>query len=160
MDRSNKKLPRPRRVFRLYRWYFRNNSLARKRETTLYDPAELNRDKTWQRPCNRTRHVKKLWTVTAKNVRSLHVYSCCLWLVSHLFRPRTPQWGAVDAEIKVPSDENTELKGSPFKAWSRSVIAMDATLTAKDFFLANFYPSGPFTGIFSKTSPEFFLCYL
>ena len=26
-----------------------------------------------------------------------------------------------DAEIKVPSDENTELNGSPFKAWGRSV---------------------------------------
>ena len=25
---------------------------------------------------------------------------------------RPPQWGAADAEIKVPSDENTELKGS------------------------------------------------
>ena len=32
-----------------------------------------------------------------------------------------PQWRAVDAEIKVPSDENTELKRSPFTAWSRSV---------------------------------------
>ena len=32
-----------------------------------------------------------------------------------------PQWGAADAEIKVPSGENTELKRSPFKAWSRSV---------------------------------------
>ena len=31
------------------------------------------------------------------------------------------QWGAADAEIKVPSVENTELSGSPFKAWSRSV---------------------------------------
>ena len=29
----------------------------------------------------------------------------------------TPQWGAADAEIKVPSVENTELDGSPFKAW-------------------------------------------
>ena len=29
--------------------------------------------------------------------------------------------GAVDAEIKVPSVENTEPKGFPFKAWSRSV---------------------------------------
>ena len=28
--------------------------------------------------------------------------------------------------------------------------------TARDFFLANFYLSGPFTRIFSKTSPEFF----
>ena len=32
-----------------------------------------------------------------------------------------PQWRAVDAEIKVPSGENTELKQSSFKAWSRSV---------------------------------------
>ena len=32
-----------------------------------------------------------------------------------------PQWGAADAEIKVPSGENTELKRSPFKVWSRSV---------------------------------------
>ena len=31
-----------------------------------------------------------------------------------------PQWGAADAEIKVPSGENTELKRSPVKAWSRS----------------------------------------
>ena len=30
-----------------------------------------------------------------------------------------PQCTAVDAEIKVPSDETTELQCSPFKAWSR-----------------------------------------
>ena len=30
-----------------------------------------------------------------------------------------PQWGAADAEIKVQSGENTELKRSPFKAWSK-----------------------------------------
>ena len=34
-----------------------------------------------------------------------------------------PQWEAAAADIKVPSDENTELKGSPFKAWSRSVYS-------------------------------------
>ena len=28
----------------------------------------------------------------------------------------TLQWGAADAEIKVPFDENTQLKGSPFQA--------------------------------------------
>ena len=26
-----------------------------------------------------------------------------------------PQWGVADAEVKVPTDENTELNGSPFK---------------------------------------------
>ena len=35
----------------------------------------------------------------------------------------TPQWGAADAEIKIPSGENTELKRSPFKAWSKSVYS-------------------------------------
>ena len=34
-----------------------------------------------------------------------------------------PQWGAADAEIKFPCGENTELKRSPFKAWSRSVYS-------------------------------------
>ena len=32
-------------------------------------------------------------------------------------------WGAADAEIKVPSGENTELKRSAFKAWSKSVYS-------------------------------------
>ena len=32
---------------------------------------------------------------------------------------RSLQWGTADAEIKVPSGENAELKRSPFKAWSR-----------------------------------------
>ena len=35
--------------------------------------------------------------------------------------PVIPQWGAADAEIKVPSVENTVLKGSSFNALSRSV---------------------------------------
>ena len=36
-------------------------------------------------------------------------------------------------------------------------IAIHATLTARNFFLTYFYPSGPFTCIFfSKTSPYFF----
>ena len=69
----------------------------------------------------------------------------------------SPQWRAADAEIEISSVENTELKGSPFKAWDRSVRS-HATLTAGDCFFANFYPFGPFTCIFCKTSPEFFLC--
>ena len=39
-------------------------------------------------------------------------------------------------------------------------IAIHAMLTAMDVFLANFYPFGPFTFIFSTNSPEFFLCWL
>ena len=36
------------------------------------------------------------------------------------------------------------------------IIAIRATLTDRDFFLAYFYPSSTFTCIFSKTSPDFF----
>ena len=44
----------------------------------------------------------------------------------------------------------------PLKHGVGQYIAMHATLTARDFFLANFYPSGSFTCIFSKTSHKFF----
>ena len=62
-----------------------------------------------------------------------------------------------EGEIKVPSVENTELEGSPFKALGRSVYS-HSRYAAMDLFLANFYHSGLFTCIFSNTSPEFFLC--
>ena len=48
----------------------------------------------------------------------------------------------------------------PLKSGVGQNIAIHTTLTAKNFFLAYFYPSGPFTCIFSKTSPNFFLCWL
>ena len=38
-------------------------------------------------------------------------------------RDHTPHWGTADAEIKVSSVENAVLKGSLFKAWSRSVYS-------------------------------------
>ena len=44
----------------------------------------------------------------------------------------------------------------PLKPGVGQYIAIHATLTARDFFLAYFYPSGPFTCIFSKTSRDFF----
>ena len=68
---------------------------------------------------------------------------------------KAPQWGAAHAEIKVLSDENTQLKGSPLTGVGQ-YIAMHATRTARDFFLANFYPSGPFTRIFSQNVSRVF----
>ena len=41
---------------------------------------------------------------------------------------------------------------------SRQYIVMHATLTARYFSCANFYSCSLFTCIFSKTSPDFFLC--
>ena len=48
----------------------------------------------------------------------------------------------------------------PLKPGVSQYIAIHATLTARDFFFAYFYTSGPFTCIFSKTSPDFSLCWL
>ena len=49
----------------------------------------------------------------------------------------------------------------PLKPGVGHYIAIHATLTARNFFfLAYFYTSGPFTCIFSKTSPDFSLCWL
>ena len=49
----------------------------------------------------------------------------------------------------------------PFKPGVGQYIAIHATFTAGEFFLAHFYPSSPFTCIFSKISRFFlrwFLC--
>ena len=48
----------------------------------------------------------------------------------------------------------------PLKPGVDQNIATHASPTVRDFFLANFNRSGPFTCIFSKTSPEFSLCWL
>ena len=53
-----------------------------------------------------------------------------------------------------------KLKVLPLEPGVGQYIAIHATLTARDFFLASFFPSGPFTCIFPQTSPEFFLCLL
>ena len=67
--------------------------------------------------------------VCSANVSSKHDFLGLIFLNTHLQAPvksrhASPQWGAADAEIKVPYDENTELNGSPFKAWSRSVYCL------------------------------------
>ena len=67
-------------------------------------------------------------------------------------------WGAVDAEIKSHLMRTQSLKVLLLKPGVGQYIAMHATLTARDFFLANFYPSAPFICIFPKPLPSFFLC--
>ena len=72
----------------------------------------------------------------------------------HIHFPRrafklAQQWGAADAEIKRSHLMRTQsLKILPLKPGVGQYIAVHATLTARDFFLAYFYPSGPFTCIF------------
>ena len=52
----------------------------------------------------------------------------------------SPQWGAADAEIKVLSGENTELKRSPFKAWSKSVYSQTCYAYCQGFLSCLFLP--------------------
>ena len=73
-----------------------------------------------------------LWTsLTCSTCLPLHSdkwkMSTCLSL--HL----ALQWGAAGAEIKVPSGQNTELKRSPFKAWSRSVYSHTCYAYCQEF---------------------------
>ena len=53
----------------------------------------------------------------------------------------SPQWGTADAEIKVPSVENSELpKVLPLKPGVGQNIAMHASSTAMNFFLISTFP--------------------
>ena len=50
------------------------------------------------------------------------------------------QWGAADAEIKVPSGENTELKRSRFKALSRLVYSNTCYAYCQEFLVYSYPP--------------------
>ena len=67
----------------------------------------------------------------------------------------SPQWGAANKEIKSHLVRTQSLNVLPLKLGVGQYIAIHATLSFRDFFLAYFYPSGPFTCIFSKTFPDF-----
>ena len=59
------------------------------------------------------------------------------------------QWGTADAEeVKSRLMRTQSLKVLPLKPGVGQYIAMHTRLTTRNFFLANFYPSGPFTCIF------------
>ena len=63
-------------------------------------------------------------------------------------------------KLKSHLERTRSLNILPLKPVVGQYIAIHAMLTARDFLLAYFCPSGPFTCIFSKTSPDFFLCRL
>ena len=72
----------------------------------------------------------------------------------------SPQWGAADAEIKVPSGENTELKSSPFKAWSRSVYSHTCYAYCQGLLPCLFLPFRSIYMHFFQNLSRFFLCWL
>ena len=72
----------------------------------------------------------------------------CQWCVSHSGELGTQKLKSHLMRIQ-------SLKAFPLKPGVGQYIAMHATLSARDCFLTYFYPSGPFSCIFSKTSPNF-----
>ena len=69
-------------------------------------------------------------------------FACRFLLLTHrtVHLALAPQWGTADAEIKVPSGENTELKRSPLKAWSRSVYSHTCFAYCQEFLPCLFLP--------------------
>ena len=78
-----------------------------------------------------------------------------IWLLSAI-----PQWGAADAEIKVPSGESTELKRSPFNAWSRSVYSHTCYGYCQGFLPCLFLPFWSIHLHFFQNLSRFLLCWL
>ena len=88
---------------------------------------------------------------------------CFVLVVFAVDRVESPQGGGggADAEIKVPSGENTELYRSPFKAWSRSVHSHTCYAYCLEFLLCLFLPFRSFhLHFFPKSLPIFFLRWL
>ena len=74
-----------------------------------------------------------------------------------LYHPRSGELRT--QKLKSHLVRTQSLNVLPFKPGVGQYIAIHATLTTREFFLAYFSPSSPFTCIFSKTSFNFFLCW-
>ena len=68
------------------------------------------------------------------------------------------QWGAADAEIKGPFVENTEVKDSPFKAWSRSVCCHTCYAFCQGFLPYLFLPFWSIHLHFFQNLSQIFSC--
>ena len=71
-----------------------------------------------------------------------------------------PQWGAADAEIKVPSGENTELRRSSVKAWGRSVYSHTCYAYCQGFLPCLHLPFRSIHLHFFQNLSRFLLCWL
>ena len=88
----------------------------------------------------------------------LSCFLCALLLLLLLLLPRSGELRT--QKLKSHLVRTQSLSVLPLKSGVGQYRAIHATLTARDFFLAYFYTSGPFTCIFSETSPDFSLCWL
>ena len=75
--------------------------------------------------------------------------ACSYVLVIDNFLLKIPRGGELRTQkLKYHLVRTQSLNVLPFKPGVGQYIAIHATLTARDFFLASFYPSGPFSAFF------------
>ena len=99
--------------------------------------------------------------VNINDARSTCNYSICTILCSSVWVLLNPSSGELRTQkLKSHLVRTQSLNVLSLKPGVGQYIAIHAALTARGFFLAYFYLSGPFTCIFSKTSPDFSMCWL
>ena len=114
-----------------------------------------------------------LFSVALRTGFTIVVPSLAVWWlfsfapVAHLFPPPLPpecnsavRGGAEDAEIKVPSDESTERKRSPSKAWSKSIYSHTCYAYCQGFLPCFIIPFRAIHLHFFQNLPRFLLCWL
>ena len=89
------------------------------------------------------------WTMARVTVANIVLPTPTLCLISRSEELRTQK-------LKSHLMRTQSLNVLPLKPGVGHYIAIYATLTAKDFFLAYFYPSGPFTCFFFQNLSRFF----
>ena len=104
--------------------------------------------------CRCKREYLRLWRQRS------HFEAANLLGILHLKKNNNPQWVAADAEIKVQSGENSELKRSPSKAWSRSVYNHTCYAYCQGFLPCLFLPFRSIHLHFFQNLSRFLLCWL
>ena len=81
------------------------------------------------------------------------------WRIFHLLHGVIIIFCPHSGELRVQKSKShlhtQSFKILPITPGVGQYIAIHTMLTVRDFFLANFYPSGPFTSIFPKPFPSF-----
>ena len=140
--------PKPRPVIPLFSYHTCAALPPNNRRQQLYSVrkgAWPNGEPTWQvrlHEHDALRRMPQGWQVSWR----FSLFLTCLFYRSGELRMQ---------KLKSHLVRTQNLNVLHFKPGVGRYIAIHATLTARDFFLAYFYTSGPFTCIFSKPLPIF-----
>ena len=104
-------------------------------------------------------HIAIHATLTARNFFLAYFYPSSPFAC--IFSKTSPEFSSRSGELRTQKLKSHLVRSQslnvlPFKPSVGQYIAIHATLTARNFFLAYFYPSSSFTRIFSKPLPIFF----